>query len=89
MTWFEIEEKHMMEAYIQRHKDERVMDTLEDVKKNAEYSCSDPRLHPRARKEVTRFTNIATERLNVIKKTLNLCISLSKIALQTIIVFPM
>ena len=44
MTWFEIEEKHMMEAYIQRHKDEKVMDTLEDIKKNAKYSCSDPRL---------------------------------------------
>ena len=23
MTWFEIEEKHMMEAYVQRHKDEK------------------------------------------------------------------
>ena len=51
-----------MEAYIQRHKDERVMDTLEDIKKNAKYSCSDPRLHPRARADVTRFTNIPTER---------------------------
>ena len=60
MTWSEIEEKHMMEAYIQRHKDEKVMDTLEDIKKNAEYSCSDIRLHPRARAEVNRFTQIAT-----------------------------
>ena len=62
MTWFESEEKHMMEAYIQRHKGEKVMDTLEDIKKNAEYSCSDPRLHPRARAEANRFTQIATER---------------------------
>ena len=62
MTWFEIEEKHMMEAYIQRHKDEKVMDTPEDTKKNAEYSCSDPRLHPRVRDEVNCFTRIATER---------------------------
>ena len=62
MTWFEIEEKHMMEAYIQRNKDEKVMDTLEDIKKNAEYSCSDTRLHPRAKAEVNRFTQIATER---------------------------
>ena len=54
MTWFEIEEKHMMEAYIQRRKDEKVMDTLEDIKKSAEYSCSDPRLHPRVREEVTQ-----------------------------------
>ena len=62
MTWFKIEEKHMMEAYIQRHEDENVMETLEDIKKNAEYSCADPRLHIRARETVTRFTNIATER---------------------------
>ena len=52
----------MMEAYVQRHKDEKVMDTLEDIKKNAEYSRSDPRLHPRAREDVNRFTRIATER---------------------------
>ena len=52
----------MMEAYIQRHKYEKVMDTPEDIKKNAEYSCSDPRLHPRARAYVNRFTQIATER---------------------------
>ena len=38
------------------------MDTLEDIKKNAEYSCSDPRLHPRVREEVLRVTRIATER---------------------------
>ena len=38
------------------------MDTLEDIKKNAEYSCSDPRLHPQVREEVSRFTRIATER---------------------------
>ena len=62
MTWFEIEEEHVMEAYIQRHKDENVIDTLEDIKRNAGYSCSDPRLHPRARKEVNHFTNIAPER---------------------------
>ena len=51
-----------MEAYIQRHKDEKVMDTLEDIKKSAEYSCSDPTLHPRVREDVNRFTRIATER---------------------------
>ena len=62
MTWFEIDQKHMMEAYIQRHKDEKVMDALGDIKKNAEYSCSDPRLHLRVRDEVNRFTRIATER---------------------------
>ena len=39
MTWFEIEEKHMTEAYIQRYKDEQVTDTLEDLKKDAEYSA--------------------------------------------------
>ena len=84
MTWFEIEEKHMMEAYMQRHKDERVMDTLEGIKKNAEYSCSDPRLHPRARAEVNRFTQIATERH---QEDFESCTSLSMITLKTIIVF--
>ena len=62
MTWFEIEEKHMMEAYIQRHKDEQVIDTLEDLKKDSEYSCSDHRLHLRVREDVNRVTKIATER---------------------------
>ena len=38
------------------------MDTLEDTKKNAEYSCSDPRLHPRVREDVNQFARIATER---------------------------
>ena len=51
-----------MESYIQRHKDEKVMDTLDDIKKNAEYGCSNPRLHPRVREELNRFTRIATER---------------------------
>ena len=62
MTWSEIEEKHMMEAYIQRHKDEQVMQILEDLKKDSEYSCSDPRPHIRVREDVNRFANTATER---------------------------
>ena len=52
----------MMEAYIQRHKDEQVIDTLEDLKKDSEYSCSDHRLHLRVREDVNRVTKIATER---------------------------
>ena len=87
MTWFEIEEKHMMEAYIQRRKDENVMETLEDIKKKAEHSCADPRLHPGARAEVTRFTNIATERHQEEFESLRKLINM--ITLKTIIVFLM
>ena len=51
-----------MEACIARHKDESVLALLEDAKNKLAYSCSDPRLHIRARQEVSRFTEIATER---------------------------
>ena len=62
MTWFVIEETHMMEAYIQRHKDEQVTETLEDLKRDAEYSCANPRMHLRVREDVNCLTRIATER---------------------------
>ena len=62
MTWFEIEEEHMMDSYIQCHHDEQVMEILEGPKRDAEYSCSDPRLHIRVRQDANRFTNTATER---------------------------
>ena len=84
MTWFDVKEEHMMEAYISRYKDENVMSILEDVKHNSEYGCADPRLHSRAREAVTRFTNIATERPKDIKKTSNPCISSSMITLKSI-----
>ena len=62
MTWFDVKEEHMMEACIARHKDESVLEILEDAKNNLAYSRFDPRLHIRARESVTRFTEIATER---------------------------
>ena len=62
MTWFDGKEEHMMEAYIARHKDEKILEILEDAKNNLAYGCADPRLHIRARESVSRFTNIATER---------------------------
>ena len=44
MTWVDIKEEDMMEAYIARHKDESVLALLEDAKNKFAYSCSDPRL---------------------------------------------
>ena len=62
LTWFDVKEEHMMEAYVARHKDESVKEILEDAKNNLAYGCSDPRLHIRARESATRFTNKATGR---------------------------
>ena len=41
-----------MEAYVARQKDEHPLSLLEDLRKDAVYGCSDPRLHLRARESV-------------------------------------
>ena len=43
-----------MDAYIARHKDAYPLSLLEDLRKEAVYGCSDPRLHPRVREQVDR-----------------------------------
>ena len=61
-TWYDIPEEILMQEYINRHKDEKVTELLDDIKEKLPYGCSDPRLHIRARLEVTKNTDTATGR---------------------------
>jgi len=57
--WYTDSDKQLMEAYIARQKDEHPLSLLEDLRKDAVYGCSDPRLHLRARESVERLTDEA------------------------------
>ena len=59
--WYTDSDKQLMEAYIARHKDEYPLSLLEDLRKEAVYGCSDPRLHLRARAQADRSTEEAEE----------------------------
>ena len=61
-----------MDAYIARHKDAYPLSLLEDLRKEAVYGCSDPRLHPRVREQVDRLTEEAEKRLEDDFQTLSL-----------------
>ena len=86
MSWFDIKEEIMMEEYVARHKDEKVLELSEDAKNNLAYSCSDPRLHIRARQEVN---HLQKKQLADTKKILNPCVHLLKITSKTIVKFLM
>ena len=60
--WFRIEEYDLMQEYINRHKDEDVLELLNDLRNRITYACSDPRMHPRAEGDCHKFTKIAFER---------------------------
>ena len=60
--WYEIPEEDLMKEYIKRHKDEDVLSCLTEIRNKTTYSCSDPRMHPRAQKDCQKFTAIAEER---------------------------
>ena len=51
-----------MKEYINRHYDESVLNFVEELRRDAIYSCSDPRVHIKEREQVTKFTNDAAER---------------------------
>ena len=61
-SWYDIPEEILMQEYINRHKDEKAMDLLDEIRNKLPYGCSDPRLHIRARQEVDKFTEKATGR---------------------------
>ena len=61
-SWYDISEEILMQEYINRHKDEIVIDLLEEIRAKTPYGCSDPRLHIRARQDVDKFTKTATGR---------------------------
>ena len=49
---------------INRHYDESVLSVLGELRRDATYSCSDPRMHIKERVSVTKLSNTAAERHN-------------------------
>ena len=60
--WYHDAEENLMKEYIRRHYDESALAVLEELRRDAVYGCSDPRMHVRDRAQVTKLTNDATER---------------------------
>ena len=60
--WYHDLEEKLMQEDSRRHYDESVLDVLEELRRDAVYGCSDPRMHIREREQVTKLTNDATER---------------------------
>ena len=60
--WYQDTEENLMKEYINRHYDESVLNALEELRRDAIYSGSDPRMHIKEREQVTKFTNDAAER---------------------------
>ena len=60
--WYEIPEEELMKEYINRHKDEDVGHLLNELRDTIMYSCSDPRMHPRAEKLCERLSAISMDR---------------------------
>ena len=73
--WYTDSDKQLMETYIARHKDEYPLSLLEDLRKEAAYGCSDPRLHLRAREQADRLTEEAEKRLEDDFQTLSLVLT--------------
>ena len=51
-----------MKDYINRHKDEDVLELLTNMRNVITYSCSDPRMHSRAESSVAKYIQLAIER---------------------------
>ena len=43
--WYQDTEENLMKEYINRHYDESVLNALEELRRDAIYSGSDPRMH--------------------------------------------
>ena len=61
--WYTDSDKQLMDQYLARHKDEYPLSLLEDLRKEAVYGGSDPRLHPRVPEQVDPLTEEAEKRL--------------------------
>ena len=55
--WYQDTEGNLMKEYVNRHYDESVLNVLEELRRDAIYSCSDPRLPIKEREQVNKFTN--------------------------------
>ena len=64
--WYQDTEENLMKEYINRHSDESVLTVLDELRRDAIYSCSDPRMHIKERAQVTKLTMM---QLNVTRKT--------------------
>ena len=51
-----------MKEYINKRYDESVLNVLEELRRDAIYSCSDPRLPIKEHEQVNKFTKDAAER---------------------------
>ena len=60
--WHQDTEENLMKECINRHYDESVLSVLEDLRRDAIYGCSDPRMHIKERAQVTKLTKDAAER---------------------------
>ena len=86
MSWFDIKEEHMMEAYIARHKDEKVLDLLEDAKT---IWCTVAQIQDFT-SELDKKSIVSQKRhLEDTKKILNPCTHLLKTTSKTIVKFLM
>ena len=68
--WYQDTEENLMKEYINRHSDESVLTVLDELRRDAIYSCSDPRMHIKERAQVTKLTMM---QLNVTRKTSRTC----------------
>ena len=62
--WRTDTDDQLMEEYMARHKDQLPLSELEDIKNTCEYSCSDPRLHPRQQENSEKSATEAEARID-------------------------
>ena len=55
-------EENFMKEYINRHYDESPLTVLDEPRRDATYSCSNPRMHIKERAQATKLTKDAAER---------------------------
>ena len=60
--WYRISEDEFVKEYINRRKDEDILQLFTNLRNEITYSCSDPRMYPRAGSSVAKYTQLAIER---------------------------
>ena len=62
--WYSNTDDQLMEEYIARLRDQFPLQKLEEIKNSCEYSCSDPRLHPRHQEHSEEAAREAERRID-------------------------
>ena len=57
-----------MKEYANRHYDESVLNVLEGLRRDAIYSCSDPRLHIKEREQVNKQLSVTSRTSRTYKR---------------------